>query len=215
MMFSILIADDHSIVRHGVQHLLKSFLPSVVISEAETFKKALSLLEQQRFDLAILDIHIPGGDNVAMISKLQAKQADLKVLIFSSYEERLYAMTFMQAGADGYLSKDASNQEFERAVKTILANHKYVSQHVKEESLHQVMSSGGTYTPAIQSLSKREREIAQLLLTGKSTSEIAILLNVHISTVSTHKSNLFEKLHIQNMLQLSSLFKVNQRDESE
>ncbi|MDQ1085596.1 response regulator transcription factor [Siphonobacter sp. SORGH_AS_1065] len=208
-MLRILIVDDHSIVRLGTKHLIKSILSDSIIVECENFKQVIATLKNQKFDFVVLDINIPGGNSIGMISILKRINPSLKIMVFSSYDERLYALPYIKAGADGFLSKEASNVDFEIAVKTIINNKKYLSDKVKDEGINRLLNGNTVNTNSLELLSNREKEIVQLLVDGKSTSEIANTLNIHISTVSTHKAKIFEKLNVTNTLQLSKLIQLS------
>ncbi len=207
-MKRILIAEDHSIVMIGTKQLLKNLLPDAEISGVDNFKKAVQALGKQPFDLIIMDINIPGGNNVNMIHTIRAKQADIRILVFSSYDEQLYALPFLKAGADGYLSKDASEDDFKRAIESIFLNNKYLSDTMKQESINLLINPKRSSNSSVYSLSVREREITQLLLEGHGTAEIAGILNLHLSTVSTYKSRIFDKLGVTNVMELSTMIKL-------
>ena len=144
-----------------------------------------------------------------MIEVFKEKYPNVKVLIFSSYDEDLYALPFIKAGADGYISKDAPEQEFKSALETILLRGKvYLSERMKEDSLSRLINSGKSQDDAEPRLSFREREIAQLLLSGKGVSEIAGMLEVHISTVSTHRARILKKMKVDNLMDLARKFDI-------
>src|SRR5688500_9926427 len=110
-MTRVLIADDHAIVRYGTNLLVKEVLPEGIIQEAVTFEQMIQLLDTQPFDLLILDINIPGGNNLQMIDVVRLRQPAVKILIFSGYDEQLFAIRYLQAGANGYLMKHSPQSE--------------------------------------------------------------------------------------------------------
>ncbi|KAA0992048.1 response regulator transcription factor [Dyadobacter aurulentus] len=208
-MKNILIAEDHPIMRSGTRQIVHTYMPGAVITEVDTFKKALLSASEKTYDLAILDIGIPGGNSVKMIENFKEKYPAVKVLIFSSYDEDLYALPCIKAGADGYISKDAPEQEFKTALETIMLRKKiYLSERLKDDSLNKFINSRKSQDDAAPQLSIREREIAQLLLSGKGVSEIAGMLDVHISTVSTHRASIFKKMQVQNIIDLAKKFEI-------
>ena len=115
-----LCIEDHPLVQLGMKMVLAESYPRAGITEAETFQAALAVLEQERFDLAVLDIDIPGGENVRMMKLMREKQPGLPILIHSAFDEKGYALPYLQAGADGFISNQAPQEEFVAAVRAIL-----------------------------------------------------------------------------------------------
>lgn len=209
-MKHILIAEDHKIVRLGTIMLLETLFPGIKISEAETFDNAIQLVaDHPDADLLILDINIPGGDSINMIQALRLRRPGLRILIFSGYNESLYALHYVQSGANGYLSKDATDQEFKTAVSKVLNNETYLSPAVFEQQLIDKFQGGRTGRSGTASLSIRELEIMQLLLKGSGTKEIATLLNLQLSTVSTYKARIYEKLGVTNIMELAEKVRMD------
>src|SRR5258708_6029258 len=119
-MFNILIADDHEIVRVGTTLLVKEIYSTATVEQTDDFNKALQLLDKNKYDLLILDVNIPGGNTFDMIGLARLRQKDIPILIFSSYDEELYSLRFLEEGANGYVSKDASSNMVKQAIKTVL-----------------------------------------------------------------------------------------------
>jgi two-component system, NarL family, invasion response regulator UvrY len=203
-MYSILLAEDHSIVRIGARVLIEEMLSGVVIAEAESFDEAIKKLNREsRFDLLLLDIHLPGGDSISMIGAIKMRQPDLAILIFSAYEEQVFALNYIKAGARGFLPKRSSPAEMRAAIKKVLEGGTYLSPSLQEALLaEKLYPSRNTQTP-LDGLSQREREVARMLLKGASSKEIRYELNIEYSTISTHKKRIFEKLKVANVLELS------------
>lgn len=202
MTKTFLLVEDHSIVRMGVKLLIEDFMTSVVIIEAGTFGETLKMLQTRHFDLVVLDIRIPGGEAFNMIPKIRAIQEKVKILVFSSQQEELYALHYIKAGANGFLPKDTSNEEFERAVTAVLNGSTYISNVVQEQLVNNTLLERESRESPLEILSNRELEIMDMLLTGKWTKDIAIDLNIKESTVSTYKARIFEKLEVTNVLEL-------------
>ena len=199
-MYQILIADDHSIVRYGTSVVVKELLPAGTIKEAHNFDQVLKLLETNTFHLLVLDINIPGGNNLQMMDVVRLRQPGIKILIFSGYDEQLYALRYLQAGADGYVVKQAPERELKTAIHTILNNNKYISPGIKDH-LKGLGAKNSSSNP-LTSLSNREMEVMQLLIKGTSVAEIGVELSLQISTVSTYKSRIFEKMGVNNVVEL-------------
>ena len=203
-MKSILIVDDHAIVRYGTMQILKQQLPGVHVSDAADLDQMIKCLHVHQFELLILDINIPGGNNLQMIDIVKLRQPDIKILIFSGYDEHLYALRYLQSGADGYLTKHSSETDLKTAIHVIMNNDKYISPAIKDELLKGVDNNNKTQAShnPLSSLSNREMEVMQSLVNGLTISEISITLNLQVSTVSTYKHRIFEKLEISNIVEL-------------
>lgn len=207
-MKNILIADDHTIVRLGVLLVVKSMFLNANISEAETLDQAIAQLEERPFDLLILDINIPGGNNLQMIDAVKLRQPNIKILIFSGYEEQLFALNYLQAGADGYLVKYSSEDDIKTALKTVMNNEKYISAAVKEQLLARWQQPKPVIENPMVLLSGREREVLNLLIKGTSIAKIADILHLQITTVSTYKTRIFEKMGATNLVELIDKVKL-------
>lgn len=202
-MPNILIADDHAIVRYGTTLIIKDLMPGVHVSEAENFSQVLKSLNQQRFDLLILDINIPGGNNLQMVDVVRLHQPQIRILIFSGYDEQLFALRYLQAGVDGYLVKHSPEDELKTAIRTILNNEKYISSTVRQHLLNGLNTKSDISRNPLQSLSNREMEVMQLLIKGSSVADIGSMLSLQISTVSTYKARIFDKLDVANIIDLA------------
>lgn len=204
----ILIAEDHGIVRLGTRLLIKEMYPKAIVAEAANFKATLQLLEQQAFHLLLLDINIPGGDSIQMIQAVRSRQADIPILILSSYDESIYAIRYLKAGANGYLQKESEPQEIKTAIHKVLHKQAYASQAVQQQ-LFQSLSVTRNPQSALQlkNLSDREIEIMHLLAKGASPTEIKNKLNIQLSTISTHKARIFEKMEVSNIIELAEKLK--------
>lgn len=201
----ILLADDHSVVRHGISLILKESFENLVIAHADDFLKVLAQLKEQTFDLIVLDISIPEGKGIQMVELIKEIQPNVKILIFSAHEEELYALRYLKAGADGYLNKLSSDVEFKEAFSSMIKNGNYVSQSIKNKIVSNTLNKKSDNP--LEALSNRELEIARLLVRGEGNLEIANKLELQNSTVSTYKNRIFEKLAINNTVALVSLFK--------
>lgn len=206
--YQVLIADDHSIVRYGTALVIKEMLPAGTIREANNFDQALKLLDADRFDLLVLDINIPGGNNLQMIDVVKLRQPHIKILIFSGYDEQLYALRYLQAGADGYVVKQAPEGELKAAILTIQNNDKYISPTVKQHLINGLTTKKASARNPLSGLSNREMEVMQLLVKGASVAEIGVTLSLQISTVSTYKSRIFEKMEVSNIVELVEKVKL-------
>lgn len=201
-MKKILIVEDHAIVRMGIEFLIADMFTSVDIRQAATFRDALDILSGSEFDMVLLDINIPGGENNRMISAIRKVQPDVRILIFSGLEEEIYALHYINAGANGYLSKGASEEEYKVAIMSVLDKDKYVSHKVQRLMINNILESKNSSHNPLEELSKRELEVMYLLAQGKWTKEIAVILDLKETTISTYKSRIFEKLEVSNVIEM-------------
>lgn len=204
--YTFLIADDHSIVRQGVALLIKELFFNAKILKAGTFKETLNLLRENKVDLLILDVNFPDGNSLNIICDIKNIQPDIKILIFSAYDEDIYALRYLNAGASGYLNKGSNEDEMKHAFKSMIVSGKYITQNIKDRILDSYISKK-PINP-LELLSNREIEVARLLIKGYGNMEIAEMLNVKKTTVSTFKNRIFEKLEITNLADLIDLFNL-------
>jgi len=206
MIKKILIVDDHFIVRSGMALLLENEIENVLVFGVNDFPEALVEIANTFFDLIILDINLPGGKKYHMIDDLRELQKDVKILIFSAHEEDIYAIRYIQAGANGYLNKLSDSDTIAKAVKTVLEFGKYISNDILDKFIAFSQNKKERSNP-LEDLTQRELEIAELLVKGYGNLEIANELDIKMTTVSTHKLNIFKKTEITNIIELSELFK--------
>jgi two-component system invasion response regulator UvrY len=204
----VLIVDDHAVVRTGVKVLLKSMNPAADVKSAENFSDALQLLKQEEFDLVILDINIPGGNNISMMDTIRLHRPKVPILIFTSYSEKIYGLPYLQAGANGFISKDASEKDLLLALNYIEEGKKYIGATLQANMLDSLINNGTLDANPWSKLSKREIDVANLLVKGYSTAQIAGNLNLQLSTVSTFKSRIFNKMKVSNVVELIARMKV-------
>lgn len=204
----ILIADDHGIVRLGTSMLIKEMYPAAVIKETANFKATLQQLEQQHFDLLLLDINMPGGDDIRMIANIRLRQPDIPILILSSYDQEAYAMLYLKAGANGYLQKESGQEEIKAAIHKVIHKEMYVSNLVQQQLFRNISSArkDAGLNP-LSELSGREMELMRLFAKGLSSTEIKNKLNIQLSTISTHKANIFQKMGVTNVVDLAEKLK--------
>lgn len=203
---TFLIADDHSIVRQGISLLIKELFFSSKIFHAGSFKEILQIIRETKIDIIILDINFPDGNSLNIITDVKSIQPEVKILIFSAYDEDIYALRYLNAGASGYLNKGSSEDEMKNALKSMMVSGKYITPNVKEKILDSYISKK-PINP-LEQLSNREVEVARLLIKGFGNMEIAEMLSIKKSTVSTFKNRIFEKLEIDNLADLIDTFQL-------
>ncbi len=210
MGVEILIADDHGIVRLGTAVVIKELLPHATVEQAENFNQMMTMLGERKYQLLILDINMPGGNNIQMVERILLKQPGIRILVYSSYDETLYAVRYLQAGAYGYLHKNSNKAQIKDAIETVLNNGKYMSEVVKELIYNNLISGKSKMHKEnpLTRLSNREVEVAQFLIQGQGVQEVSNSLNLSTSTVSTYKNRIFEKLQVDNIAELIEKFKL-------
>ncbi|KIQ14818.1 hypothetical protein RT99_23705 [Flavobacterium sp. MEB061] len=201
----ILLVDDHSVVRHGVSVLLKKAFDGVTVTHADSFEDLLTKLSEKQ-DLLFLDINLPGGNSTKMVEEIRSSHPNLLIMMFSAYDESRYALRYIHAGANGFLNKYSKDEEIIKAVKSLLETGKYVSDVVKEIILENALLKK-PINP-LEKLSDREIEVAELLVNGDGNLEISNKLNIQMSTVSTFKTRIFDKLGINNIVKLIEILNV-------
>lgn len=199
----ILIVDDHLVVRLGLELLLSDFFENLEFYAAETFEECLKKIEKLDFDLIVLDINLPDGEKTEMVKKIKIINRNLKILVFSAHEEVNLAARYIKAGAEGFVSKLSDDTVVLSAVKEILAGNVFYSDEIKK-AIKYVETID--LDLEMSKLSKREFEVAKLLVKGYGNLEISNKLEIKMSTVSTYKLRIFEKLHITNTIELLSVF---------
>lgn len=203
----ILVADDHGIVCMGLIQIIKQLRPHALLSEVEDYKSLTSLIAKENFDLVILDVNMPNGTFQQAIDFIHLKQPSIKILVFSSQDEHLYALRYLKLGADGFLNKHSSKVKIDEALSAMLNKGKYLSEEVKDSLLPQSNKNHTSGSP-LETLSNRELEVANKLVTGLPLKELSVQLNLHSSTVSTYKNRVFEKLEIQSIPELVEILRI-------
>lgn len=204
---NILLVDDHLVVRKGIELIIADSYENAVIHSVESYSDALEILKTIKVDLILLDIIMNGVENIKIMKEIKAIQKNAKILIFSCHEEEFYGLRYIKNGADGYLHKFCTEEKLIEVIKEILKTGNYYSLEIKNK-LKKKVKENKALNP-IETLSNREFEIAKMLLNGSGNLEISNKLNIQMSTVSTYKSRVFEKLSVNNLVALSDVFKDN------
>ena len=199
-MLRILIADDHAIVRHGVKNLIAEEFEKVTIGEAATGRGVLDAIQKQTWDVLILDLNLPDKNGLDVLKEAKAARPTLPVIVFSTCLEEQYALRALKAGCAGYLNKGNAMEELVGAIKKVVQGGTYISPSFAEH-LAGAVSSRGTVLPH-QRLSDREHQVLCLFARGKTTTEIADTLSLSVTTISTHRARLLEKLKLKTTADL-------------
>lgn len=204
-MSSILLVDDHAVVRNGLKQMLVEHLGLVAFGEANDAVEAMRQVRGQDWSLVILDIRLPGRSGVDVLKQIKSEKPQLPVLILSSYPESQYAVRLIQAGAAGYISKDAEESEIGKAVKIAAAGGRYINEVVGALLANSISRnlSNEDDSSLYESLSDREYQIFLELASGKRAKDIAEKLQVSAKTIATHRSRLMLKMGFSNNAELT------------
>ena len=194
-MIRVLLADDHAIMRDGLKRILAATSDIQVAGEAADGDQALALVRANEYDVAMLDLSMPGLSGIDLIKRLKAEKPKLRLLVLSMHGEHQYAARALKAGASGYLTKDSAAALLVGAIGKLAAG----GVHISEATAASLVSSE---KEPHQALSDREFEVMQLLATGLSPTEIGDRLHLSVKTVSTHKARILEKLNLGSTAEL-------------
>ena len=197
--FQILIADDHAIVRRGLQLIISDAFPEAVFGEAANSTEALALVEEQEWDVILLDISMPGRSGLEVLRQLKRERPGVPVLVLSVHPEDQYGVHVLSAGAAGFLNKESASELIVAALRKVLAGGKHLSESLAGRLADAV--SSGANTP-LERLSDRELEVLRLIGSGKSVKGISSELNLSAKTVSTYRVRLLRKLKLDNSAEL-------------
>jgi two-component system, NarL family, invasion response regulator UvrY len=198
-MIRVLLADDHNLVREGLKQILAAAPDIRVEGEAASGDDALALVKLRDYDLAVLDMSMPGLAGIDLIKRLKLERPKLRLLILSMHGEHQYAARALKAGASGYLTKDSAAAELVGAIRKIAGGGVHISEAA---AALLVAGSGATDAPPHTLLSNREFEVFRLLVAGLGPTAIANKLHLSVKTVSTHKARILEKMQMENTTDL-------------
>jgi DNA-binding NarL/FixJ family response regulator len=196
----VLLVDDHAIVREGLMRLLDAQAVHWDVAEAVTGFEALERLREDHYDLALVDISMPGMTGLELVRRIKDEFPGVRVLVLSMHAEEQYALRAFKAGADGYVSKDMAAVELVGAVNKVAAGGTYVTANLAEQAVRQLNRT--TFAPRHTLLTDRELEVLRRIAAGQRLTEIGDALHLSVKTVSTHKTRIQEKLQIGSTAEL-------------
>jgi len=200
MIIRVLLADDHSLLRNGLKRLFSETADIVVVAEAVDGPDALEKMRHGGWDVALLDVSMPGMNGLEVLRRIMAHDAHNRVLMLSMYPENEYAIRAMRAGASAYLTKDSPIDLLISVIRRLANGGKYVSPALAEKLLFNPKSSAGVSPHS--TLSDRELHVLRLIVTGVSLTAISEEMSLSVKTVSTYRSRIMEKMNMQNNAQL-------------
>jgi len=199
-LVKILVIDDHGVVRLGVKQILEESFPHVEVGEADTAQKGIAAVQEEPWDLAIVDISLPDQNGLELLCELHSIAPRLPLMVLSLHPEEQYAVRAFRAGAMAYLTKQTAPEELARAVKQVLTGRMYVTASLGERMAGSLNKNATS--PDHHTLSKREFEVLVLLAQGQSVKYIAQSLTLSIKTVSTYRARLLDKLQLTTTAEL-------------
>jgi|SRR5579862_7270214 len=199
---TVLLVDDHPIVRQGLTQLINQEPDLAVCGHAENANGAFSAIATQRPDIVILDISLNGPDGLDVLKEIRLTDATLPVLVLSMHDESIYAERALRAGANGYIMKQEATEKVLEAIRRIRAGEVYVSDRISKRLLRQIVNGSAPGKPPMEALTDRELAVFRLIGKGNGTREIADDLHISVKTVETYQAHIKEKLSLKNAREL-------------
>ncbi len=204
MKITVIIADDHMIVRDGIRSLLEKQPDIEVVAEADNGRTALKHAQQLSPDVIIMDIGMHELNGIDATRQIIDKLPDVKILALSMYSDKQFIKGMLKAGASGYMLKDSASKELVDAIRIVANNKVYISPNIAGVVAEDYLEHSAEKDASVRSiLTTRETEVLQLLVEGKSTKQTASILGVSIKTIESHRQNIMKKLNIDNIVSLT------------
>jgi DNA-binding NarL/FixJ family response regulator len=212
---TVLVVDDHPLMRQGLALLINQQQDMQVCGEAEEAQAAMQAITQLRPDIMILDISLKGPDGIELLKNIRATDPDLPVLILSMHDEAIYAERALRARANGYIMKQEATEKVLVAVRRILSGEVYLSERMSNKMLQQYIGGApNAIQSRIASLSDRELEVFRRIGEGCATREIAEELHLSVKTVETYQAHIKDKLALRSgreLIQHAIQWKINEK----
>jgi two-component system, NarL family, invasion response regulator UvrY len=198
---TVIVVDDHDLIRLGICRLLADVPNTKVIGQASSGEEAISIVRELTPDIVFMDIRMPGMGGLEATQRILSRYPEIKIIVVSAFNDDVYPATLLKAGASGYITKNADTEEIKAAVQTVLSGNIYVSPQLAQMLVVNGLSKQ-SQSPLSQ-LSKRELQIAELITSGKRANDAAEILNISPKTINTYKYRLYEKLGVTNDVELT------------
>ncbi|MDY0042795.1 MAG: response regulator transcription factor [Desulforhabdus sp.] len=204
MAIKILLADDHTVVRHGLRTALEKEPELEVVAEADNGRLAVILAQKLKPDVVLMDIHMPDLNGTEATRQIVSAQPDVRVIALSMYSQKRYVLGMFEAGAAGFLIKNCSFEELAHAVRTVAAGKRYLNSEIAEVLVTSALNPAPKETAySLHLLSPREREVIQLIAEGHSSKSIATQLCISGRTVEAHRREIMRKLNVKSVAELT------------
>lgn len=203
---TIVVVDDHRILRECLGESISTESEFEVIGEAEDGRSAITLIGKLRPDLALLDLSMPGFSGLETLRELNRRYPETKVLILTIHKAEEYFLEALEAGANGYVLKDSSRNELIRAMRYVMSGKKYLSPEIQSKMVAAYLGGGKGEKPkeSWEMLTHRERQVLKLIAEGSTSNDMANYLSISVKTVAKHRANLMKKLDLHNASSLTA-----------
>jgi two-component system invasion response regulator UvrY len=198
---TVLVVDDHDLVRLGICRLLSEVSGITVVGQAASGEAAITLVRELKPDIVFMDIRMPGIGGLEATQRILSQQPDIKVIVISAFNDEVYPTTLLKAGASGYITKNADTEEIKTAIESVLSGTVYVSPRLAQMMVVNGLSKQSE-SPLSQ-LSQRELQIAELITRGNRANDVAETLSISPKTINTYKYRIYEKLGVSNDVELT------------
>jgi two-component system, NarL family, invasion response regulator UvrY len=199
-MIRVFISDDHSLIREGFKKILKDEKDIEIAGESGNAFDTIDFIKKNNLDVLILDINLPDKNGMDVLKEVLTYKPDLRILMLSMHPEDRFAIRALKAGAVGYVTKESAGDELVKAIRKVYNGGKYVSSSLAEKLAVEIHY--GSDKPAYERLSDREFQVLQLIASGKTLAEIGETLSLAVTTVSTYRSRILEKLNLNSNAEL-------------
>lgn len=206
----LLLVDDHDVVRNGVRAMIGAANDMEVTHEAASVQEAVQLVHSHAFDVALIDISLPGKNGLELVKYLRAEKPRIATLVFSMYSEKIYALRALKLGVSGYLTKNVPATTLIAAIRKVAKGGKFITPEIAEKIADTI---GGQGHAPVDLLTNRELEVLRLIASGEPTTEIARIMHISAHTVATYRTRILDKTGLRNDRELyryafeNSLFK--------
>jgi len=203
-MIRIFLADDHFIVREGLKHIIDSFSDFKVVAEAGSGREVLSLCRKMKVDVVLMDISMPDMNGIEAVTRIKGESSEIRIIVLSMHNEANMVRKALRAGADGYMLKSSDGTCIQTAVKAVLNGQSYLSPEISRIVIDGYLRNSGEDDGwTFDMLTNREREVLQLIAEGRTSKQIAELLNLSIRTVENHRRQIMSKLGLNSVAALT------------
>lgn len=197
----ILVADDHTIVRKGLKEILTDYFKSIDVDEAASGKGVLKKIGKYDYDVILLDISMPGRSGLDILKQIKCIKHKTKIIMLTVHTQEHYAIRALHAGASGYLTKNCTPDEMNKAIHRVIQGKKYITPSLAEKLAFKL--STRTKMVPYETLSDREFQVMRMIASGKTVSQIAKELFLNVKTISTFRARILKKMNMENSAQIT------------